>query len=186
VGLYELVSTIMDFQFTSSVAHALDAEAIGVHLSRVFAVTNVVSMLVQVFLTGFVMQHFGVGVALLALPVMALLSSATFLALPGLWTGSLLNTADNGFSYSINQSAKEALYVPTSAREKYAAKAFIDMFVQRFAKAIAVVLSLGLSIWFEDAIAVRGLSIVTVVLIGVWLLAVRHAAQGYAARSGGR
>jgi len=184
VGLYELVSTIMDFQFTSSVAQALDAEAIGIHLSRVFAFTNVVSMLVQLLLTGFVMQRFGVGVALLVLPVMALLSSATFLVLPGLWTGSLLNTADNAFSYSINQSAKEALYVPTSAREKYAAKAFIDMFVQRFAKALAVGLSLGLSTWFEDATAVRGLSIVTVGLVGVWLLAVRHAARGYAARRG--
>jgi AAA family ATP:ADP antiporter len=184
VGLYELVSTIMDFQFTSSVAQALDADAIGIHLSRVFAFTNVVSMLVQLLLTGFVMQRFGIGVALLVLPVMALLSSATFLVLPGLWTGSLLNTADNAFSYSINQSAKEALYVPTSAREKYAAKAFIDMFVQRFAKALAVGLSLGLSTWFEDATAVRGLSIVTVVLVGVWLLAVRHAARGYAARSG--
>ena len=52
-----------------------------------------------------------------------------------------LNTADNGFSYSINQSAKEALYVPTTREEKYKAKAFIDMFVQRFAKALAVGLS---------------------------------------------
>jgi AAA family ATP:ADP antiporter len=186
VGLYELVSTVMDFQFTSSVARALDAEAIGVHLSRVFAVTNVVSMLVQLFVTGFVMRRFGVGVALLVLPVMALLSSTAFLLLPGLLTGSALNTADNGFAYSINQSAKEALYVPTSAREKYAAKAFIDMFVQRFAKALAVVLSLGLSAWFEDTAAVRGLSVLTVVLIGVWLVAVRHAGRGYAARSGGR
>jgi AAA family ATP:ADP antiporter len=186
VGLYELVSTVMDFQFTSSVAQALDAEAIGVHLSRVFAVTNVVSMLVQLFVTGFVMRRFGVGVALLVLPVMALLSSTAFLLLPGLLTGSALNTADNGFAYSINQSAKEALYVPTGAREKYAAKAFIDMFVQRFAKALAVVLSLGLSAWFEDTTAVRGLSVLTVVLIGVWLVAVRHAGRGYEARSSSR
>ena len=49
-----------------------------------------------------------------------------------------LNTADNAFSYSINQSAKEALYVPTTEDEKYKAKAFIDMFVQRAAKAVAV------------------------------------------------
>ena len=57
--------------------------------------------------------------------------SLAFLALPTLWLGSLLNTADNAFSYSINQSAKEALYVPTTEDEKYKAKAFIDMFVQR-------------------------------------------------------
>jgi len=44
--------------------------------------------------------------------------------------GSFLDTADNGFSYSINQSAKEVLYVPTSSDEKYKAEAFIDMFIQ--------------------------------------------------------
>ena len=41
-----------------------------------------------------------------------------------LWAA--LNVAQQSTSYSINQSAKEALYVPTSRDEKYKAKAFID------------------------------------------------------------
>ena len=65
------------------------------------------------------------------MPMLILGASGLFLLMPILWMGSLLNTADNGFSYSINQSAKESLYVPTSTEEKYKAKAFIDMFVQR-------------------------------------------------------
>src|SRR5262245_53044874 len=55
VTLYEIVSTVMDFQFTSTVAHYFEGPAIGKHLSRVFAITNVVSLLVQVFVTGAVM-----------------------------------------------------------------------------------------------------------------------------------
>ena len=184
VGLYEIVSTVMDFQFTSTVAGFLQGDAIGAHLSRVFAITNVVSLLVQLFVTGFVMSRLGVGVALMVLPVTALAASLAFLIRPSLWTGSLLNTADNGFNYSINQSAKEALYVPTSPTEKYQAKAFIDMFVQRFAKTVAIVASLGMSRWFTDVTSIRWLTLVSVAVIAVWMLAARHAGRAFEQRGG--
>lgn len=177
VGLYEMVSTIMDFQFTSTVQRAFEGPAIGAHFAKVFAITNWVALFVQLFLTSFIMRRFGLAVALMVLPVAAALGSAAFLAMPVMWVGSALNTADNAFSYSINQSAKEVLYVPTSRDEKYKAKAFIDMFVQRLAKAVAVLLSLAISAWFASFSGVRWLSLVTLGLLAVW---------GFAAVSAGR
>jgi AAA family ATP:ADP antiporter len=179
VGLYEIVSTVLDFQFSATVAHYLDGPAIGRQFSTVFALTNIVALVVQLFLTSFVMTRFGVGVALLVLPFAALAGSAGFTLLPILWMGSLLNTADNGFSYSINQSAKEALYVPTSKDEKYKAKAFIDMFVQRTAKALAVGVSLGITLSFEDFSSVRWLGAFTLPVIAVWILAARYAGRHF-------
>ncbi|MEM7232446.1 MAG: Npt1/Npt2 family nucleotide transporter [Planctomycetota bacterium] len=179
VGLYEIVSTVMDFQFTSTIAHYLDGPAIGQQFSTVFAITNVVAMVVQLFLTSFVMTRFGIGVALMVLPVVALAGSTAFMAMPILWFGSLLNTADNGFSYSMNQSAKEALYVPTTQDEKYKAKAFIDMFVQRFAKAIAVFVSLGITSEFSEFSRLRWLSLFTIVAIVLWILAARGAGRQF-------
>ena len=101
------------------------------------------------------------------------------MAAPVLWVGSLLNTVDNGFSYSMNQSAKEALYVPTSTEEKYQAKAFIDMFVQRFAKAVAVVVSLGITALFQDFASLRWLSVFTIVVIALWLVAAGYAGKRF-------
>ena len=185
VMLYEIVSTVMDFQFTSTVAHYFEGPAIGKHLSRVFAITNIVSLLVQMFVTGTVMSRFGVGAALLVLPATAFGASAAFLAAPTLWLGSLLNTADNGFSYSINQSAKEALYTPTTPDEKYAAKAFIDMFGQRFAKTIGVGASLAMSQWFHDFASVRWLSLVAIAVIALWTVAARYAGATFRERTEG-
>lgn len=179
VGLYEIVSTIMDFQFTSTITHYLDGPAIGQQFATVFTITAVVSLVVQLFCTSFVMTRFGVGVALLVLPVAALTGAVGFMIFPALWIGSLLNTIDNGFSYSINQSAREALYVPTSKDEKYKAKAFIDMFVQRFAKAIAVVLSLGITAYFSAFSSLRWLSLFTAVIIVVWVFAARYAGKHF-------
>jgi AAA family ATP:ADP antiporter len=179
VGLYEIVSTVMDFQFTSTVAHYLEGEEIGEQFSTVFAITNVVSMFVQLFLTSFIMTRFGVGTALMVLPIAALTGSLGFTALPILWMGSALNTIDNAFSYSINQSAKEALYVPTTRDEKYKAKAFIDMFVQRFAKALAVGVSLVITTIFADFSSLRWLSLFTAVVIAVWIVAARYAGKHF-------
>ncbi len=179
VGLYEIVSTVMDFQFTSTIAHYLNGPAIGEQFATVFAITNVVSMLVQLLLTSFVMSRLGVGVALLFLPIAVLAGSMGFTVLPILWVGSSLNTVDNAFSYSINQSAKESLYVPTSKDEKYKAKAFIDMFVQRFAKAVAVGVSLGITSVFQDFSSIRWLSGFTIPIIIVWIFAVRYAGRQF-------
>jgi ATP:ADP antiporter, AAA family len=178
VGFYEIVSTIMDFQFTASVEHFV-AGSTGEHFSLVYAITNVTAMAVQLLFTSLVMTRFGVGTALMVLPIAALGGSAGFFLFPALWTGSILNTADNAFSYSINQSAKEALYVPTLREEKYRAKAFIDMFVQRFAKSIAVLLSLALTNFFRGYSAIRWLSIVVVAILVIWIFAARYAGRKF-------
>ncbi|TXS92148.1 hypothetical protein FV139_15645 [Parahaliea maris] len=181
VGLYEIISTIMDFQFTATIAHYLSGPEIGAQFALVFSITNWVSLIVQLFFTGLVMSRFGVGIALLVLPCTIAMGSTAFLLFPVLWMGSLLNTADNGFSYSINQSAKEALYVPTTPAEKYRAKAFIDMFVQRFAKAVAVLISLGLTFAFGDFDSLRYLSLITLLLLVLWVAAARYAGRVFRA-----
>jgi ATP:ADP antiporter, AAA family len=182
VGLYEMTSTLMDFQFTSAVIHHLDGADIGYHFGRVYPFTNLVAVVIQLFLTSLVMTRLGLGVALLALPVAALAGSAGFMVLPGLLMGSLLNTSDNAFSYSINQSAKEVLYVPTTRDEKYKAKAFIDMFVQRFAKVLTVGLSLLVTTVFVGYGSIRWLSLVTAAILILWICAARYAGRGFVAR----
>ena len=179
VGLYEMVSTIMDFQFTSAVSHFLDGDQLGAHFAFVYAITNWLALFVQLFLTSFVMSRFGVGVALLFLPAAALLGSTGFLIAPILLTASSLTVADNAFNYSINQSAREALYVPTTREEKYQAKAFIDMFVQRFAKALAVGLSLSLTATMSSFEGMRWLSLLTLGLLTVWIMAARYAGKAF-------
>lgn len=183
VGLYEIASTIMDFQFTAAVQHYLDGEDIGRRFATVYSITNWISMFVQLFLTSFVMSRFGVGAALLALPAVVLAGSTGFLALPVLWTGSLMCIGDNALSYSMNQSARESLYTVAGRNEKYQAKAFIDMFVQRFAKALAVGVSLLVTAWFTDFSALRWLSLATLALAVAWIAAVRFAGARFAALS---
>lgn len=180
VGLYELVSTMLDFQFSSAVLYLVeDPGARSQHYASVFAATNWVSMLVQLILTSFVMRTFGLSVALMLLPVAIVGASAGFVAVPVLWSASLLSVVDNGLAYSINQSSKEALYVPTTTEEKYQAKAFIDMFVQRFAKALAVGIALVLTMTFEGMDGLRMVSIPVLLLVLIWSGAAVYAGRRF-------
>jgi len=186
VGVYEIASTIVDFQFTSAVRNELSGPAIARHISSVYAVTNAVSFGVQLFLTSFVLTRHGPGVALLILPSVLLLGAGGFVVAPTLALGSLLSVADNGLSYSIHQSAKESLYVPATTDEKYRAKAFIDMFVQRFAKVLAVGVSLAVTSVVTDGDDMRWLMLLLIPLLAVWAIAARHAGRGFEIRERGR
>ncbi len=181
VGLYELVSTLVDFQFTTSIIEFSRSETERNRaFATVYATTNWLSMFVQLFLTSFVMRRFGLRTALLVLPCSIALSSLAFAARPSLALGGALSVSDNAFSYSINQSAKEALYVPTTVAEKYQAKAFIDMFVQRFAKALAVGLGLIASSQFGGAEGVRKLTFLVLPALVLWAFAAAHAGRRFA------
>lgn len=181
VGLYEIVSTLVDFQFTTAIVElARDEAERNQAFATVYATTNWLSMSVQLFATSFVMKRLGMRTALLVLPSAIALASIAFSARPTLWLAGAMSVSDNAFSYSINQSSKEALYVPTTALEKYQAKAFIDMFVQRFAKAVAVLLGLFVSRHFGGTEGVRALTLVVLPMVACWSFAAAYAGRRFA------
>jgi len=183
IGLYEVVSNIVDYQLAKAIEIAV---ASGLNYDSAFGFvgvfTNVVSVGVQLFLTSFVMKRFGVGTALLFLPVAILIGSVTYLAVPVVGVAVFMSVSDNSLNYSINQSAKESLYTPTSRDAKYKAKAFIDMFVQRFAKVIAVGLNLAFAA-FVGAAGARWLSVASIAVLIAWILLVRFAGERFTERA---
>ena len=180
VAFYEVVSTVVDFQFTNAIiSFSADDAARNQNFATVYATTNWLSMFVQLFLTSFIMRRFGLATALMVLPCTIALASLGFLLVPTLVMGGLLSVADNGFSYSINQSSKEALYVPTTVEEKYQAKAFIDMFVQRFAKACGVGLNLVVANLVHGVPGIRALTLLVLPVVGLWAFFALRAGRGF-------
>lgn len=178
IGCYEIVSSIMDFQWKTTVNNLVAPENLSVYYPTIFLITNSVAVFVQLFLTSMVMRKLGVGIGLLFLPIAVFCSSTAFLIFPILLLGNFLTWSDNSLNYSINQSSKEALYVPTTPEVKYRAKAFIDMFVMRFSKTIAVVINLAVSaaVGIRD---IRWLSIASITMLIIWFFAVRYAGRQF-------
>jgi AAA family ATP:ADP antiporter len=164
MAFYEIASQLMDYQFKLASQVFPDVNQTQAFLADVYFYANVVSVSVQFFLVSFILRVFGLTTALLILPV-ALIGGATgFLLSPSLLTVSLMVIFDNGLNYSLQQTARESLFVPRSRDEKYKARAFINMFVQRFAKGLGIVGVLGLG---ALGFASRSLSVIT---IGILIL----------------
>lgn len=179
VAFYEIASSIVDFQLGAMVErYVSDSLERDRFFGLIAQVQGVLSILVQLFLTGFLMRRFSIGAALLVLPGAILCGSVGFLLLPTLAFAALMAVSDNSMNYSINQSAKEALYVPTMVEDKYEAKAFIDMFVQRLAKVIAVGLNLGL-VAYVSMEQVRWLSVASILVLGLWIGVIRFAGRHF-------
>lgn len=179
LGSYEIVSNIVDFQLSATVSKFVLGELEkDAYFGWVGQIVSIGSIAVQLFLTSFVMRKFGVGVALMFLPVSILFGSLGFLIAPTLIFATLMSASDNSLNYSINQSAREALYVPTTRDEKYKAKAFIDMFVQRFAKVIAVILNLSV-VAYVSLENVRWLAMASILVLVLWISIVRFAGRKF-------
>lgn len=167
MAFYEMASQIMDYQFkllTENLAGVVETQAFMID---VYFYANVVSVVVQLFLVSLIMRKFGLVTTLLVMPVAILLSSVAFLASPTLMVASLLVISDNGLNYSIQQTGRESLYVITTPDEKYKARAFTNMFVQRFAKGIGIFLTMGLSL---TPIPIQYLSLFTVAVVILMIL----------------
>ena len=179
IGLYEISSTLIDYQFTRTILHYVDTADLSSAFGTAYVYVNVTAVIVQLFLTSFIMKKFGLKIALFILPFAILIISTGFMITPVLALAMLMPSTDGGLAYSLNQSAKEVLYVPTSKDEKYKAKAFIDMFVQRFAKVVAIGVTLIITSFFQEFESVRWLSIGTIATIFLWFIAVRYAGNEF-------
>ena len=174
VFLYEIVSQIFDYQFSRASEAVEGASGTQAFFGQVFTFGGLLSVVVQLFLVSFVMRRFGLKTALLVLPVAMALSAGIYMTVPVLTAAALLYISDSGFSYSMNQTARETLYVPAGEDVKYKARAFTNMFVQRFGKGAAILMALVLG-----AFPIRLLSVLALVVIGLWAVLALYAGRRF-------
>ena len=92
---------------------------------------NVVAFGLQAFVTSRLVKHTGLRGVLLALPLIALGGYAVVAAGVGFSVVRWIKTAENATDYSIMNTARQLLWLPTSREEKYKAKQAIDTFFVR-------------------------------------------------------
>jgi AAA family ATP:ADP antiporter len=111
---------------------AFDKQAyVGTFYGHYFLLTNLAAIVLQAFVVSRVVKRFGMRGAVFALPLVALgaYGSAAFGAALG--TLLYLKVAENSTDYSLMNTAKQMIWLPTSREEKYKAKQAIDTFFVR-------------------------------------------------------
>jgi len=170
MAFYEMGSQFLNYMYKKSAEVIPGTLATQSLFLDVQLIANIISMVVQLFLVSLIMRRLGLAFALCVLPVIAILSTGLFMGFPSLAAASLLFISDNGFNYSIQQTSRETLYVPASPDEKYKARAFTNMFVQRVGKGIAII---GILVLIKIGVSVRALGFFGIaVLVGMAVLGI--------------
>ena len=146
VGFYEITSEVLDYQFTAMTERFVPKEEIGSHFGTVYAIGNIAALGIQLLFSIFAANFpkYRIHWILLILPLSIVLSSLFFILAPIAYiliTGSLLKISDSTCAYSVNQTGRETLYNPLSRREKDVARAFVEGFVQRAGKVVALLIA---------------------------------------------
>ena len=143
VGFYEITSEVLDYQFTAMTERFVPKEDIGSHFGTVYAIGNIAALVVQLCFSIFAANFpkYRIHWTLLALPLAVALCSLFFIIVPILFAASLLKISDSTFAYSVNQTGRETLYNPLSRQEKYIARAFVEVFIQRTGKVAALLIA---------------------------------------------
>ncbi|HVQ28114.1 MAG TPA: Npt1/Npt2 family nucleotide transporter [Vicinamibacteria bacterium] len=115
-----------------------------------FGWVNLAGFLAQTLVVSRVMTVLGVGGALFVHPLIALIGYSTMIWAPSLALVRGLKIADNATDYSLNNTVKQALWLPTSREAKYKAKQAVDSFFWRTGDVIsAIIVKTGAALAFS-------------------------------------
>jgi ATP:ADP antiporter, AAA family len=144
-------------------------DLIGTMSGQVQTWVNVLGFVLQAFLVSRIFKWIGVRGALLILPLIALGSYSMIAILPILAVVRAGKILENSTDYSIQNTARHALFLPTSREAKYTAKQAIDAFFWRLGDLLqAGIIFAGVTLGWS----VRTYAGINVLLVGGWLLIV--------------
>ena len=145
-----------------------EKKVIGEFYGNYFTIVNIVAALIQAFLVSRVIKYFGIRGALLALPLVALIGYGAMAFVPVLAFIRTAKIAENSIDYSLQNTTRNALYLPTSREAKYKAKQANDTFFVRFGDVISAGIVFAGTAWL--GFAPKHFAFVNLALIAMWLV----------------
>ena len=165
--LYFLITDTAEKAVGAGTAGGLDAgQYIGTFYASFEKWVNIAGLVIQLFVVSRVMKYFGVHIAIMVLPLIALGSYALIAVYPVLTYVRWAKTAENSTDYSLQNTVQHALFLPTTREQKYKAKQVTDSFSKRAGDTLAA-LTVFVVVNFLGT-NIRFFALVNIVLVLVW------------------
>lgn len=181
--LGKTVASAADAALAAGTADGLDKGGyIGRFYADFFGVVNVLGLVLQLFVVSRAIKFLGVRVAVLILPAIALGSYALLSFLPILAIVRWAKTAENATDYSLQNTVRNVLFLPTTREEKYKAKQVIDAFFVRAGDVLSAVLVYAGTTWLSFQTGQFALA--NFVIVVAWLVLAVAVGRRYARLTG--
>jgi len=129
---------------------------------------NVLGAVIQLFLVSRILKYIGIRWAIFILPLISLSSYSLLALAPILAYIRIAKIAENSTDYSLQNTVRHSLFLPTSRDAKYKAKQAVDTFFWRFGDMMsAVTVFVGAQLMH---LAVRNFAIFNASLVILWIV----------------
>lgn len=141
-----------------------------------YSLVNLLSFLLQALVVARLLTWLGIRRALFVMPVIVLCGWIGLGLFVSLAMVRVEKTAENSLDYSLHNTLRQALFLPTSRDAKYKGKAAIDTFFFRMADVIA---GMGIVFLFVEVLGlgVRAFAVLNIALAACWLLLAARAGR---------
>ncbi len=170
------VANIVNLQFAWAVGEvSTQLDEATALFGLVYSFNSLFGFAFQILFTGRIHKYLGIGIAMRILPVALAFGTAGLMISANVFdsaqtlfvVAAMLLIGEKGIRYSLDQSTRELLFLPVPSIARFRAKAFIDVFVQRFAKGVGAAIALV-------GTALLGMTIVKVgwfslIIIAIWI-----------------
>jgi AAA family ATP:ADP antiporter len=165
VLLMTVIGTFLYFTRLAMVAAAADeTDARTAIFANIDLLTQVVTLLLQMIVTGHIMKRFGVSVALILLPIVVSLGFFGLAMAASFAVLILFEASFRAVQRAITRPARETLFTVVTREEKYKSKAFTDTFVYRGGDVVGA--------WTEGGLRALGLGLVGLASVAIPLAVV--------------
>ena len=172
IGLAAFVSKIIDYQFKMMAADAFpNQNDLVSFFGTYYMSTGAATLIMQFFVTGFILTRFGILAGLLVLPIFLAIGSSGFLAIGTLSAVFIAKFSDQVFKFSTNNAVQEILWLPVAPEKKKRAKPIIDGTIRSGLEGLAGVLIFALvsfKLVPQDNIQLLSIIVILGVLFWLW------------------
>lgn len=169
IALFEILGTIIDFNFKSAVFAAFEpGPERSKYLGDYAGWVNLISFFCLLFGINNIQRYFGVRFSLALMPFIIVAMVLTFLVYRNVAVLFWIMVLVKAINYALNSPTMKQLYIPTTKDVKYKSQAWIETFGSRSSKATASIFN----IFAKKMGSSAGLftAALSVILGGSWLL----------------
>ncbi|HLA38435.1 MAG TPA: hypothetical protein VJ417_00485 [Candidatus Glassbacteria bacterium] len=136
--------------------------------SELYFWVNLVGLFLQAFVVSRLVRLGGFGLLLIATPLVSLAAYLSMAIAPVIGIIKVMKVAENSSNYSINNTARHMLWLPTSKSMMYQAKATIDTLFVRIGDGMAALtVLLGTRVW---SFSLTDFLLVNIILSLLWIV----------------
>jgi AAA family ATP:ADP antiporter len=166
--LFAVTATFLYYQQAGIVSRSFgDRGAQTAFFATVDLLVNILTLAVQLFLTGRIVLLFGVALALGFLPALTIIGFGALALFPTIAAVAIFQVLRRAADYAIARPTREVLYTVVSREDRYKAKSFIDTVVYRTGDQLGI---WSASLLSTVGLGTAGVALVAIPIAALWLV----------------